>query len=199
MVAVRIGKKRACKVTLDLACRVDKSHNTACIFRFKRGEDGVGVAAFRSRTDESREVKLLTVFCTECHIFGGAVCILHVFYCDTVLSCSHIKVVDGVEKHRLFHVFDRVSAVGAGISRVARISDVCVACIIRKLQYSLVRGKLEGRALDISLAPYGAVAILFVTDFDRGGSVLGKLFVCQVCPDERNGNRHIVLGPAELI
>ena len=85
------------------------------------------------------------------------------------------------------------------ITGIAGVANIAVACEVCQLQHRFFGRQFKGRAFDVALAPYGTVAVSFVTNLNGSSSVLGQFFVCQVCPDQRNGDRHIVLGPAELV
>ena len=200
VVGVRICQELCGEGALNRARGIGKRCNTLSILGLDAVEGGVQVLLFGSRSIQRREVEGLAVSCAEGHILGASVGVLHVLYGDLILSCGHIEVVCRIKEHALITIgIDDLSTVGGGVAGVAGITEIARARIFHQLQNLLGGGKGEDLALKVTLRPNGAVALGLVTHLNGGGTVLGKLLGGEVGPYQRDGDCHIVLGPAKLI
>ena len=104
-------EKLACVVASDHIKYVAKRNISFLIPCFNSRKYGIMIIFVCSCREQGREIKFFAVFCRELHIGKSSIGIFHVFNRNSVLSGRHIKVVDSIEIHLLFTLFDLFAAI----------------------------------------------------------------------------------------
>ena len=162
-------------------------------------EERINAVLLRSCAQKIGEVEFFSVFCTENHILHGAVGILNVLNRDFILSNGQIKVEYGIKGECLFQRCDIFAAVSSGISIITGVFKVITSGIVCQFKNLLFGRQSKCLTLEESIAPHGVISVGLITHLNCCASVFYQLLVRQIGPYERDGNIHVVFGPAQLV